>query len=323
MPVLAPPPAPPALVRTVAAPPCDPAIRARALAPARPGDDAVSLTCSLRLGPGDRVTRRILLEGSRASGVTLDCDGATIGPGPGAGLLAFAVEVRSRPPAGRSGRWDRPEDVTIQNCTILGHVRVWGMGLNGQGEAVRLSSHGPGHTERAQDAAPARVTLRDSTITAFGHIPVYLGPGVTGFTLRDSRLDGRSESTAIYLDAESADNAILDNDIATATGREIVAVDGSARNRITGNRVALGGRDGVHLYRNCGEGGTVRHQTPSDNTVTGNTFRGGGFLGRPVVVNARGGWRLYCGQDAGYPFGSSIDDADNATGNTVEPNRTE
>ena len=94
-------------------------------------------------------------------------------------------------------------------------------------------------------------------------------------------------------------------------------------NRITGNRFALHGEGGVRLYRNCGEGGTVRHQTPSDNVVTGNTFRGAGFFAAPIVVNSRNGWDIHCGADSGYPFGSSLDNRDNGTGNVVEPNRTE
>jgi len=325
MPFLAPPlppPDPPALVRAAAAP-CDAATRARVLAPAAPGAESVTLACSLRLGPEDRVTKRIVLEGAAASGVTLDCAGATLGQAePPPAPDAFAIAIRSRPLPG--GGFERPSDIIVRDCRILGHVRIWGMGVNGQGAAVRESSHGRGHTERAQGAAPTEIMILGTTITALGHIPLYLGPGVTRVTLQGSRLDGRSRSTALYLDAESAENRIADNAIATETGRELVAVDGSARNRITGNRFDLRGQGGVRLYRNCGEGGTVRHQTPSDNVVTGNVFRGRGLFGSaPVVVNSRGGWRLYCGEDRGYPFGSSADDGDNGTGNVVEPNRVE
>ena len=240
-------------------------------------------------------------------------------------LTDFAIAIHSRPQTAGSGGWDRPSDITIRDCRILGHVRIWGLGANGQGEAVRDSSHALGHTERAQAAAPTRITIRASTITALGRIPLYLAPGVTRFTLRDSTLTGRSAAGALYLDAESADNVIADNVFSVATGREAIAVDGSARNRITGNRFDLGGQGAVRLYRNCGEGGTVRHQTPSDNVVTGNVFvRGSGFFtSEPVVVNARGGWRLYCRDDAGYPFGSSLDDSDGGTGNVIAPNRTE
>ena len=71
-------------------------------------------------------------------------------------------------------RWDRPEAVTIRGCRIEGSVRVWGMGLNGQGEAVKASSHALGHTERAQAAAPARVSLLESTLTGRAGVPLYL-----------------------------------------------------------------------------------------------------------------------------------------------------
>ena len=319
------PPAPPALVEPASAQACDAATRARLLSAPSPGDDTVAIACSITLSPGDHVLRRVVIEGAEASGAEIDCAGATIGRSePAPALAAFALEIRARPPAGAGGAWSRPKGVSLRNCRILGHVRIWGMGLNGQGAAVKASSHGLGHTERAQAAAPTEITIRDSTITALGHIPLYLAPGVTRFTLQGSTLDGRSGADAIYLDAESADNVIADNTIAVALGREAIAVDGSARNRITGNRIALNGQGGVRLYRNCGEGGTVRHQTPSDNVVTGNTFTGGGlFAPAAIVVNSRGGWRLYCSQDSGYPFGSSRDDSDGGTGNVVEPNTVE
>lgn len=313
---------PPAIVRP--APDCDAATRARILALRRPGDDVVAISCSLHLGPNERVTKRLLFEGSAASGVRVTCDGGAIGPGEaGTGLTDFAVEIRSRPPTQDRPNWDRPEDIMIRACTILGHVRIWGMGMNGQGPMVRDSSRSLGHTERAQAAAPTRVSILNSAMTAFGRIPVYLGPGVTSVTLKGSRIGGTSSATAVYLDAESANNVIADNDFEIRTGREIIAVDGSARNRITGNRFALHGEGGVRLYRNCGEGGTVRHQTPSDNVVTGNSFRGAGTFTAPIVVNSRNGWDIHCWDDSGYPFGSSADNRDNGTGNVVEPNRTE
>lgn len=325
MPMPAPPPDPPALVVASAAAPCDAAARARLLAPPAPGEDSVALTCSVRLAPGDRVLKRIVLEGKAASGITLDCAGAAIGnPGEPARLDAITLSIRSRPPAQGGEPWERPSGIAIRDCMIHGHVRIWGMGVNGQAPALRASSHSLGHTERAQSAAPTGIAITGTTITASGPIPLYLGPGVTRVSLTGSRLAGRTVGTALYLDAESAENRIEDNDFVAETGREAIAVDGSARNRITGNRFALGSQGGVRLYRNCGEGGTVRHQTPSDNVITGNVFRGSGLFGaEPIVVNSRNGWRLYCGEDAGYPFGSSLDNSDGGTGNVVAPNRVE
>jgi hypothetical protein len=312
-------------VRPALAAPCDAQARARLLAPPTPDDDAAALTCSLRLAPGERIRRRLILEGAQASGVELDCNGASIGePAPPPRLPYILVEIRSVP--GEPARWQRPSDVTLRNCTILGQVRVWGMAVNGQGGALRLSSRSLGHTERAQAAAPTRVSILDSQLVAYGQIPLYLGPGVTAFTLRRSSVTGTSPSVGLYLDAESAGNVVEENTFDIATAREVVAVDGSARNAIRDNVLAYGYRGGIHLYRNCGEGGTIRHQTPSDNVITGNRFRASGLLRPdPVKVGSRGGWgwTMNCGADAGYPFGSSLDDGDGATGNVVEGNRVE
>lgn len=146
-----------------------------------------------------------------------------------------------------------------------------------------------------------------------------------GIAIRNCRIFG---SIAIYLDAESGKNIIEGNDINIQTGREIIAIDGSAHNRISQNNITLYNRNGIHLYRNCGEKGMVRHQTPSFNIITDNDFI---FATRQrprsVYQNARDeqvrrGRGFYCEQDAGYPFGSSADDRDNATDNTISQNRT-
>ncbi|GBU18243.1 MULTISPECIES: right-handed parallel beta-helix repeat-containing protein [Methylobacterium] len=310
------------------APACDGATRAAILAPATPGEAPFPLTCSLRLSPEDKVTRRLLIEGNAGSGVEIDCNGATIGrPTMLPAFGEFVVEIRSkRREAGPDApvRWERPTDVSLKHCTILGHMRVWGMGLNGQGPALRASSRALGHTERAQAAAPTRITILDSTLTGLGGIPLYVAPGVTALSLRHSQITGASRSVAVYLDAESARNTIEDNSFDIDTAREVVAVDGSAGNRIVGNRFALRGERGINLYRNCGEGGTIRHQTPSDNLIADNRFRYTGFWRPdPIKVGSREGWRLYCAEDSGYPFGSSADNGDNATGNVLSGNVTE
>jgi hypothetical protein len=308
-----------------AAPPCDARALAALLEPARGPDDVARLTCSPRLGRDDVVTKRLLLEGSASSGVQIDCGGGRIGrPGDEPAFPNFTVEIRSRPPGGERSDWDRPSDIAIRNCTIAGAVRIWGMAINGQGETLKLSSRAAGHTERAQAAAPTRIAIERSTLHAAGQIPLYLGPGVTGVSLTRSQVTGRSVATAVYLDAESAENRISGNSFDIETGREIVAVDGSARNRITDNHFRIGWRGGIYLYRNCGEGGTIRHQTPSFNVIMGNRFAYSLPLHLPSVsVGSREGWRLYCGADAGYAFGSSADNGDHATDNVVENNVVE
>lgn len=304
-----------------AARPCTPAQMAELTAAS---DQPVLLTCRAVLSPDTRVTRRIVIAGDRASGAGVDCRGGALGVA-GAATTPRAPTVYIVSQADGTG-WRRPTDVRIQNCTVHGAIRIWGMGAGGSMRDLLASSRTAGHTAAAQAAAPTRITLSDVAFAATGSIPLYIGPGVTRVTVQRPRFTGRSVSTAVYLDAESADNAILDGVFDIRTGREMIAVDGSARNRIAGNRFALHGgllrgRGGVFLYRNCGEDGVIRHQTPSDNVIADNVFTGAGwFRPRAVVVGAREGNRRYCRDDAGWPYGSSADDGDHATGNVVARN---
>ena len=278
------------------------------------------LTCRAVLTAGQTIVRPVLIEGAEASSAGLDCQGGTIGrPGVAVTTRQPTIAVWSRRITAE--RWSRPTDIRIQNCVIHGAVRVWGMGADGRYDDLRASSRTADHTATTQGAAPSHIELDRVTIVGTGSIPLYVGPGVTRLSLTRSTLTGRSDATALYLDAESADNRIENNAIAVTTRREAVAVDGSARNRIVGNRFDLKGRPGVFLYRNCGERGVIRHQTPSDNQITDNVFARAARL-RPqlVVAGAREGRRSYCGADRGYPWGSSADDGDRATGNVVARN---
>ncbi|WP_296176811.1 right-handed parallel beta-helix repeat-containing protein [uncultured Brevundimonas sp.] len=278
------------------------------------------LICRAVLTSGQSIRRPLLIEGAEASGAGLDCQGGTVGhAGVATTTRQPTIAIWSRRIT--AAHWSRPTDIRIQNCVIHGAVRVWGMGADGGYDDLRASSRTAAHTATTQGAAPSHIALDRVTIVGTGSIPLYVGPGVTRLSLTHSTLAGRSDATALYLDAESADNRIENNTIAVATRREAVAVDGSARNRITGNRFDLGGRGGVFLYRNCGERGVIRHQTPSDNQITDNVFSGAAQL-RPqlVVVGSREGRRAYCSADRGYPWGSSADDGDRATGNIVARN---
>jgi parallel beta-helix repeat protein len=135
----------------------------------------------------------------------------------------------------------------------------------------------------------------------------------------DSTIKGRSDSVALYLDAESGFNIIRNNtfDI-TGASREIIAVDGSANNQLLTNTIKQASNGGIYLYRNCGEGGTVRHQAPQSNLIAGNTINNIGGYG--IWLGSRNGGRLYCKDDAGFPFGSSKNDGDFADNNTVRDN---
>jgi hypothetical protein len=211
------------------------------------------------------------------------------------------------------------DNVTIKRCKINGSIRTIGLGHNGEAPGVRASSTTLGHTARAQAAAPKGTVLYAVTITGHGRIPLYLGPGTTRLTMYDSTIKGRSDSVALYLDAESGFNIIRNNtfDINSAS-REIIAVDGSANNQLLANAIKQAPNGGIYLYRNCGEGGTVRHQAPQHNLIAGNTINHTGGYG--IWLGSRDGGRLYCSDDAGFPFGSSQDDGDFADNNTVRDN---
>lgn len=280
----------------------------------------LNLKCSLTLPADAILARRVVIEGEEASDVALDCAGGMIAA-PEAEPYSLLIQSRRN----ADGSWSVPQRVQVKNCTIVGGTRIVGMGINGQAEAVRQSSLTAGHTERVQAAAPAYTQFDHVTFQGRGTIPLYIAPGVTHTVVRDSKITGRSASTAIYLDAESAHTQLQRNTIDTQTRRELLAVDASAYNVIEGNRFVSPQFGGIYLYRNCGEGGTVRHQAPQFNRIVGNTFdyrQGGGW--RPAVwLGSREGWlgwRSYCSANMGYMLGSSSEDGDFANHNTVADN---
>lgn len=285
-----------------------------------PAAEPMQLICFATLPPGRTITRRVVFEGAEASGAGIDCQGGSIGrPGLPSTTQTPTVAVWSRRDA---AGWSAPRDVRISRCVINGNMRIWGLGRNDL-PGLRASSRTANHTAALQSAAPSGVSLDRVTFVASGSIPLYVGPGVTGVRMTGGGFRGRSVSTAVYLDAESAGAVIQGVAFDIRTGREQIAVDGSARNRIENNRFKLGGRGAVLLYRNCGEDGVIRHQTPSGNVIQGNRFEGAALIApRPVVVGSREGRRRYCGDDAGWPFGSSADDGDRATDNVVRDNVT-
>lgn len=211
------------------------------------------------------------------------------------------------------------DNVVIKHCQINGSIRTVGLGHNGEAKRVKASSILPNHTQRAQAAAPKNTVLYDLTITGYGRIPLYLGPGTTRFTIYDSTINGHSNSVALYLDAESGYNIIRNNDFSLLTNtREVIALDGSANNQLLANNINNAGNGGIYLYRNCGEGGTVRHQSPQNNFISGNTIHNTGGYG--IWLGSRNGGRFYCNADDGFPFGSSKDNRDFAHNNVIKRN---
>jgi hypothetical protein len=277
---------------------------------------ATNWSTLMKMLPAPRV-ERIVLEGDAATGTVIDCRGEWFNEGKPTELV-----IRSRQTA---AGWERPENVVIRNCRIRGSIRIMGMSRNGEGDEVRKSSVSPGHTERVQAAAPTKILISDVEIEADYRIPLYVAPGVTNVTFERSRITGWGCSTAVYLDCESGGNVIRDNTFAMRQSREVIAIDGSARNRIEDNRFENLAFGGILLYRNCGEAGTVRHQTPHGNVIAGNVFdtRTLGLFAHAIWLGSRNGRSNYCHQDDGYPFGSSSDNRDFANDNEVRNNRFE
>jgi len=254
------------------------------------------------------------LEGSVENGRVIDLQGGWLNEGKLTEMVIRSKDMEKG--------WDVLERITIRNGSIRGSIRIYGLGVNGEAAKVRESSHHEGHTARAQAAAPRAILLEDLKIEADHRIPLYLGPGVTGVMVRNCTFTGWSVSTTVYLDAESGGNRIEGCTFNVRSGREVMAVDGSATNTIVGNRFLQVDYGGIYLYRNCGEGGTVRYQTPQGNVIENNFFsmkdlRQGSY---GVWLGSRQGRRSYCEDDAGYPFGSSIDNHDFADHNTVRGN---
>ena len=204
------------------------------------------------------------LEGSGENGRVIDLQGGWLNEGKLTEMVIRSKDMEKG--------WDVPERITIRNGSIRGSIRIYGLGVNGEAAKVRESSHREGHTARAQAAAPRTILLEDLKIEADHRIPLYLSPGVTGVTVKNCTFTGWSASTTVYLDAESGGNRIEGCTFDVWSGREVMAVDGSATNTIVGNRFLQASYGGIYLYRNCGEGGTVRHQAPQGNVIENNVL---------------------------------------------------
>lgn len=207
--------------RALAAVTCDAAQLAQIMAAPTAHQDRVDVVCSATLPVGSVVRKQLRFSAS-ARGVIFDCQGGRITLATD-GAERDAVLITSQQ---LHGAWQPPQDITIRRCHITGSVRVMGMAANGEGAQLRASSRYEGHTARAQAAAPSRIVLDALNIVGQGRIPLYLAPGVTHVTLKQSHIGGISRSVAVYLDAESGFNQFEHNVITTRTERELVAIDG-------------------------------------------------------------------------------------------------
>ncbi len=310
----------------LAAPECSQSKIQEVVSPARDGAESVIIDCSMRVPSGAVISKRLYFEGTAASNVLFACAPDAVIDGTvrhGTDYIPDMIEVRSKKID--TTQWVRPENVTIEDCHIKGAVRIWGMAKNGQGADLKASSLRAGHTARTRAAAPTGTKLRRLRITAFGRTPLYIGPGSTHTLLEDSEIDGVADGVAMYLDAESAYGTFKGNTIHAdrTVDRELIAIDGSAHNRLLRNRFSALHRGGIFIYRNCGEGGTIRHATPQYNEIINNVFYYNSYSGSDpaVLLNSRNGSHHRCPEDNGYPYGSSADNRDFARYNVIAQNQ--
>lgn len=281
--------------------------------PASKQNPIVQIDCSVTLPKGAQVSKQLLFAGQQASGSVLDCGGAVIQ----ALFTAPTVLITSLL---KNGVWDVPQNIQIRNCKLKGSLRIHGMAANGQGEYLRESSIHEGHTARAQQAAPHHIVLDHVKINSKSNM-LYIAPGVHYITVKNSSFTGKSRSSAIYMDAESANNTIENNTFNIQSRAQPIAIDGSAYNMIRGNTFINPTKGAIFLYRNCGEAGTIRHQTPSNNQIISNRFELTDTSTAPMIwVASRNGHKKYCDLDKGYPFGSSITNDDLAQNNVIADN---
>jgi hypothetical protein len=319
-------------------------------APATARSSEVFIDRNITLNPNDVITKRLIFEGSDSTGVTFDFNGATLDGGRrgsvnyGRDMIEVRSEVKVRTRNGIEGRaWKRPENILVKNGKIIGSVRVWGMGKNGEHPDIRDSSkRDVQHVQRVRMNAPRNIVFDGITITGVGRNPFYFSPGVTYSKLINSEVKGKSDAVGIYLDAESAYNTIENSYVHVETkedrlnliptlpsrGWPQMAVDGSSWNTINNNRFASLRNGGIYLYRNCGEKGTIRITPPEHNTITNNFFYYKKYTGhKPAIyLGSRDYGRAkdivgHCGDDRGRSYGSSRSNEDYARHNIIKNNK--
>ena len=198
------------------APLCTDAKMSEILAPASKGKETVTLDCSPSLNKNTKISKRLVLKGAKAQGIVIDCGGGVLDGG--SGTINYNKDMISiQSVRSKDGTWSVPSNIIVRNCEIRGSVRIFGMSQNGEGEILRESSHTEGHTARARNAAPRHIWFDKITLIGQGRIPFYVSPGTTHVSVSNSTFSGETNSTAIYLDAESANNIFFNNRIGTKT----------------------------------------------------------------------------------------------------------
>jgi len=307
--------------------------------------DFTILDCKSLGFENNEITKKLLFSGEKASRVIADFNGALVNASVNSPNYQNKDIIEIKSLYTNSDAVSVPRNIVIRNARVLGSIRIFGMGENGENSRVQASSLLPFHQERLRAQAPSNISLQELSIVGQGRNLVYFGPGVHHSELIDSQLSGYSTRVGVYLDAESFGNSLLRNifDVRTEDGSWLgfydrgwpqVALDGSSENVVSYNRFENIRNGGVYLYRNCGEGGTVRYATPSRNQIVNNhfvlpDFYKTGTVSPAVFIGSRnyGLWEnhmpgSHCNDDQkqGATSGSAVSNADFARFNRIISN---
>jgi parallel beta-helix repeat protein len=223
----------------------------------------------------------------RASGVVLDCQGATVQSAPGAGGVGIGIVT----PAGVS-----MSDVVVRNCRTSGFTN----GIKPTRDGFRGLAAGHEFDHHLSD-----IVIEDSEVRGSNGVGIFVDGYVEDVTIQRVTVQNAG-STGIYLEAGSRDNVVRHNQIVDngfsengrdegqlatfngitvrywGPGREGIAVDGSWSNVITDNAFEGNSAGGIFLYKNCGEFHLSRparwyerRYGADDNLIEGNSFAGG------------------------------------------------
>jgi len=327
------------------------------LGPEGDDGDVPVVTCSLTLNPNERIRRRLALRGGPtneggSNGVVINCQdqlrekdkygnvkvpsfSSSLGNTEILGIrsnMRIVDDIYQKDPATGFYEGARVEHVLVQNCTIAGKVVIAGLTRSDRVEQASHDIQGligdglPNFVERARHIAPRNITFHNVRLIGLKATPLYIHTGVSRFTMVDSIVDGHAGSDpGIYLSPETTENTILNTKLTVRSdsgqrGREQVAVDGSSYNFLIGNTVSGLDDGGYVLFRNCGEQGPIRYNTPSYNVIARNKFIYDDYhlsdLSRDryaVWMSSRNGsyskYNYYCYQDMYEPGTNRSDNA--------------
>jgi hypothetical protein len=251
------------------------------------------------------VTKRIYFVGQHSDNAVFDCNGGTLNNKYGQdnnfnGFSSDSVSFYSNQKGG--DKWVKGRNATLKNCIVNhGSIRLYTKrAANVNNTSIKSMSNNKtsDYKRLLAEAANDGIKILNNNIIAKVRTPIYIGAGNTNTIIGNNKFNGSSVSVAIYLEAESNRSHIYGNQFHLNSGkREVLAIDGSYDNLIENNFFSGLVNAGINLYRNCGEYGTIRHATPSNNTIRYNKFYYRKSNAKAIQLSSRDGNRKYCNAD--------------------------